>query len=383
MKARVLHLITKAVRLGGAQRNTLTVMVGVSARFSCELLSGSDGDMIAAARARGIPAYVVPMTNQWLVPWRDVASLRDLTRFMREHRYDVVHTHSSKAGFLGRIAARRARVPAIVHTIHGTPFHSQRPWLLRQASIWSERIAARHCDRLIAVAQRVKDEYVEAGVCEPAQISVIYSGIDFSLFDEPVDVRRVRAELGIPPGHRLVGAVGHLVPCKGHLHLLEAAARVRSRHENVTFCIAGKGNMRPKLEQRIAELDLNGSVRLLGDRDDIPHLLPAFDLFCQPSLWEGLGRALTEAMYTARPVVASAVNAIPELVEDGETGLLVPPGDVPALENALLRLLGDPALAQTLGQNARAKVIPMMGAESMVRQTEALYLSLLGDRPAS
>jgi lipopolysaccharide/colanic/teichoic acid biosynthesis glycosyltransferase/glycosyltransferase involved in cell wall biosynthesis len=372
-RVRVLHIVTSGSNLGGAQRNTLATIEGLlGSDYHLEVAYGPGEAMAEAARALGVRGHVVRHLGNGSNPWRDLRALVELVALIRRGRYHLVHTHSTKAGLLGRLAAWLCRVPVIVHTIHGTPFvKGERPvvrWLTR----YGEWVAARMSHLLIAVGANVKQEFVDAGICAPDKIAVVYSGIDFGPFDVAVDRAGIRAALGLEPQHIALISVGHLVPCKGYGDLVEAAARVCRREPRARFLIVGDGPLRARLAEQILASGSDGRIRLLGEREDVPALLAASDVYVRSSLWEGVGRAVVEAMYARKPVVLTALPGIMEIVSDGETGLLTPPGDPPALADAIERLLGDPALTRRLAQRGREEVAATFSVERMVAEIATL-----------
>ena len=380
-KIRVLHIITESWLLGGAQRNTLTTIQGLKRKgYNIELACGPGGPMVDAALDSEIPVTIFDSMVREISPILDLRYLIENYKFLKRKQFDIVHTHSTKAGLLGRLAAKLAQVHIIIHTIHGIPFAAGRGRVLNSASIIFEKFVASFTDKLIAVGNLVKQEFLNAGICQDFKIETIYSGINFDQFDISIDPIHKKMELGITPNALVVGAVGHLVECKGHKYLIEAAAKLKQSFPNLTFIIAGEGPLRHELEAQIAQIGLKPIFKLLGDRDDVPEILSIMDVYVQPSLWEGLGRAMTEAMYMKRPVIASAVNAIPELIEDGKTGILVPPKDVSALANAIEKLLENPDEQKRLGENAHRRVFPDFSADLMVDKIENLYLRLLAEK---
>jgi lipopolysaccharide/colanic/teichoic acid biosynthesis glycosyltransferase/glycosyltransferase involved in cell wall biosynthesis len=373
-RVRVLHIVTSGSNLGGAQRNTLATMEGLlGSDYHLEVAHGPGEAMVEAARALGVRSHIVRHLGNGSNPWRDLRALLGLVSLIRRGRYQVVHTHSTKAGLLGRLAAWLCRVPVIVHTIHGTPFvKGERPvvrWLTR----YGEWVAARISHLLLAVGANVKQEFVAAGICGPDTIAVVYSGIDFAPFDTPVDRGRVRATLGIEPDEVALISVGHLLPCKGYSDLIEAARRVCRRFPRARFLIVGDGPLRARLAEQIIASGTDGRIRLLGERDDVPALLAASDVYVRSSLWEGVGRAVVEAMYARKPVVLTALPGIMEIVCDGETGVLASPGDPAALAEAIEGVLSDHDLARRLAQRGRETVAPLFSVERMVGEIDAIY----------
>jgi glycosyltransferase involved in cell wall biosynthesis len=357
--------------VGGAVDNTLLSAAGMDRQRWEVHVVGGPGAWIERARASSERVYVVPSLVRPIRPGIDARALIDLAALMRRERYDVVHTHSSKAGLLGRLAARLAGVSVVVHTIHGFPFNDQTLSLrVREALLRSERLAARITDRLIAVASPNVCEAERRGITAAGPIEVVHSGIDLRRFEGLPGPAEARRRLGLPAETPVVGTVGRLHDCNAPEVFVRAAHAVLEARPETRVVIVGDG---PLAEATRSATGGDARFLVLGHRDDVPQILPALDVFAFPILWGGLGRALTEAMIVGLPVVASAVNGVPEIVEHERTGLLVAPGDDAALAGGMIRLLTDRALAGRLGWAARDKVVPAFGADVMVERLTALY----------
>lgn len=369
-RLKVAHAITELV-VGGAVDNTLLTCAGLDrARYEVHAIGGP-GAWVERAGRSSDRTYVVPSLVRPIRPATDARALLDLLAIVRRERYDVVHTHSSKAGLIGRLAARLAGVPLVIHTIHGFPFNDQTlspP--VRRALRWSEALAARITDRLVVVATPNAAEAARHGIAPADAIEVVHSGIALERFADPPSRDEARRRLGLPLDRPIVGTVGRLSECNAPEVFVAAARLVLARRPDALFAIVGDGELRAEVDAAAAG---EPSIRVLGHRDDVPAVLPAFDAFVFPIRWGGLGRALTEAMVVGLPVVASAVNGVPEIVEHERTGLLVQPDDAEGVAGAVLRLLGDAALASRLGTAARARVVPAFGADVMVARIGALY----------
>jgi len=376
---RVLHIITQSRPFGGAQQNTLSLVTRMDReRFESHLACGPHGPLIDAARGAGIPVTVLPTLDNPLHPIADARALAGMVRLCRARRFDVIHTHSTKAGVLGRLGAALCHTPVVIHTIHAVPFDDfQRP-AIRVAALWAERLAARWCDRLISIGDTLADDFARARICPREKIVTIRSGIDFSRFDISVDPIEARRRLGIGPGEPVVGSVGHMREAKGYPYLLEAASLVRRQFADLRIVIIGDGPAWEQVKQRARELGLADCCLFLGRREDVPVLLRIMDLYAQASLWEGIPRAIQEAMYVGLPVVATDVNGTSEVVAHGVTGILVPPRDVVALAQAIGDLLADRAAAARLGAAGQSKMSGEFSIERTVQQTEELYLELAG-----
>jgi glycosyltransferase involved in cell wall biosynthesis len=287
-----------------------------------------------------------------------------------------VHTHSSKAGLVGRAAAVAARVPAVVHTQHGWSIQVQASATTWRAYQVAERVLARASDRLIVVTSLDRDAGLRLGIGRPEQYRVIRSGIDLGQFAGQHRCR-ARDRLGLPLEAPLVGSVARLAPPKDIETLVRAFAQLMGDRPAARLVLVGDGPRRDDIEALVASLGMEERVVLAGTRRDVAEVLPAFDVLVLSSLHEGLPRAIVEAMASGVPVVATAVGGIPEIVRDEETGLLVPVGDATAMGAAISRLLDDPALGSSLAASARSLVAEFDVGE-MVSRTVALYDELIG-----
>jgi glycosyltransferase involved in cell wall biosynthesis len=289
-----------------------------------------------------------------------------------------VHTHTAKAGVLGRVAARLAGVPVVVHTYHGHVLHGYytplRSWLLRRA----ERVLGALSDRLVTVSEQVKRDLVSYRVASPEKIAVIPLGLDLEPFLESAGYRRkLRRELGMSNGELLVGIVGRIFPIKNHRLFLEAAAQVAAELETARFLVVGDGVLRPAMEEYARTLGLGDRVIFTGWRRDLPLIYPDLDVLVVCSDNEGTPVSAIEAMAAGCPVVATRVGGLPDLIAEGETGCLVPPRDPAALAAGILRLLRDREMARRLGEAARASVAERFTVERLCGDVEGLYSEVL------
>jgi len=374
-RVKVLHLITELV-WGGAQDNTLLTVERLDReRFEVHVAAAPRGDWEDRARSVADRLHIIPSMRRGIYALQNARAFLEIVALLRREKYQVVHTHSTNAGILGRAAARAVGVPVIVHTVHGFGFNDVTfPQWVRTLLTWLERLAARCCDRLIMVSELNKLEALEKRVAPADKLVTVYSGIDMAPFEGEVDVELKRSHLSLSDGSPVVGMVGRLSECNGPDSLVRAALKVLQERSNVQFLVVGDGPMRTQIEGLAQDAH---QVKFLGYRADVPCILPVFDVFVSPARWGGLGRALTEAMIAARPVVATSVNGVPEIVRHGETGLLVPPDDPEAIAHAISYLLDNPDVAKRLGENARELVVPEFSADLMVQRIAALYEDLL------
>jgi glycosyltransferase involved in cell wall biosynthesis len=370
---RIAHVITNAESFGGAQRNTLLTLKGlVRDRYEAELVCGPGGRLIKEARAIGIAVHVVPDLIRQIHPLKDCRALFILNKLFRSRDYDIVHTHSSKGGFLGRLAAWLAQVPVIVHTVHGVPCEMNGD-LKSRLYVGMERVVGGVTDCLICVGKDLCREVAEWRIVPKEKLVTIYSGIDFSSYVMQRPALAVKRELGVEGAWPIIGCVGRLSQQKAQNYLVEATALLKDKYPKIRLLLVGEGGLRAILEKRIQALGLATHVLLLGQRDDIADLLHIFDIYAMSSRWEGVGRALTEAMHCSRPIAATAVNGVRELIVHEETGLCVPPHDPAALAAAIDRLASDLQLARRLGSNAQRKARDLMDGEEMIMAIEELY----------
>ena len=391
MPVKVLHIITRMI-LGGAQENTLLTCEGLmrSGRWDVTLLTGPaigpEGELIQRARDSGVPMIILPQLRRAVHPWRDAASTASLLRIIRHLSPDIVHTHSSKAGALGRLAARAARVPVIVHTIHGLPFHEYQSRAEYWAYVLVERLAARWTDRIVCVADAMAHKALLAGVGRPGQYVTVYSGMETDTFLDAGRLREeVRRSFGFAPEDVVIGKVARLFDLKGHKYVLEAAPHVLRRCPRVKFLFVGDGILRGRLQQRAEDLGVADRIVFAGlvDSSRIPAMLSAMDVVVHASLREGLARVLVQGLLCAKPVVSYDVDGAPEVIHDGQTGRLVPPKSVEMLAEAVLDMVEHPDRAAQMGLAGRRLVQERFRAEAMVEGLERVYEDLLASKGLS
>ncbi len=385
MRRKVIHVITRLDRGGSAQNTVLTATGHDRSRFEPIVMAGlaesddaqggadATSENVARLEQAGVRWQPLPALTRSISPIKDLVALRQLVAWLRRERPDIVHTHTSKAGTLGRLAARRAGVPVVVHTPHGHVFYGHFGRVTSWMFLQLERLLAKWTTWMIALTDAERDEHLSRGVGRADRFAVVPSGIDLDRFRQAGDRVGRRAGFDCPPDAIVVGAVGWLTPVKGHRVLLEAVALLRRERPRLHLAIVGGGPLREDLQRLARERGMADALRLLGVRTDVPDCLAGMDIFVQPSLNEGMGRALIEAMAAGRPVVASRVGGIPAIVQDRKTGLLVTPDDPAALARAIEELLRKPDWAKELGAAARASIGERFGEAAMVRAIEAVY----------
>lgn len=383
----VAHIITRLI-IGGAQENTL---------YNCEDLHrdhgdevtlitgpgvGPEGSLMDRASRAGFRIVEVPQMGRSIHPWRDWQSYRSILRTLAELRPDIVHTHSSKAGIIGRAAATKLGIPA-VHTVHGSAFHRGQSALAFGVYRCLERRAANWCDAIICVCDSLTDQYVEAGIAPRDKFTTIYSGMEVEPFltppRPPEDVRR---ELGLEPQQIVIAKVARLFPLKGHEHLLRAAREVVTRNPQVRFLLIGDGILRASLQREIARLGLTSHFVFTGlvPPARIPELIHAADIVVHTSVWEGLARVLPQGLIAGKPVVSYDVDGAREVVLSGETGYLLPVESVSELAQSLSILVESPELRERFGQAGRARCVEPFEHQTMTRRIREVYQRVLNYR---
>lgn len=376
---RVLHAITRLDR-GGSAENTLLCaahMEGYATVVAVGPTQGARSPTEGLARERGVEFVEVPHLVRAIRPLQDLRALWELWRLMRRGNFALVHTHTSKAGLLGRVAARLAGVPRLVHTAHGHVFYGYYGPALSRLFVWLERWAASFTDRLIALTSAEEADQLHFRVAPAAKFAVIHSGVDFAPFHRPgPDRQAMRVALGIDPEGLVIGTLGRLTPIKGQVDLVRAFALVDKEVAGAWLLLVGDGEEREALVGLARGLGVGDRVIFAGWREEVPAVLRAMDIFAFPSLNEGMGKALVEAMYAGLPVVATRVGGVPELIGEGTEGLLVPPSQPAALAAALLGLALDAGRRQRMGAAAAVRA-GEYSVEKMIEKLEALYGSLL------
>ncbi|MGH7797303.1 MAG: glycosyltransferase family 4 protein [Candidatus Binatia bacterium] len=373
---KIAHVITESAPYGGAQRNTfLTVKGLIKDGYDAELICGPGGPLIQEARAAGVPVHVMADLVRPVDPVKDCRALLRLYRLFRSRRYHIVHTHSVKAGLLGRLAAWCAGVPLIIHTLHGVPFRINKDLKSRFYIVY-ERLLGLMTRCFVCVGEVLRQEISAWKIAPEKKLATIYSGIDFSSYAPRHTALETKRKLGAEGAWPIVGCIGRLSEQKAQHYLVEAVALLIDKYPQIKLLLVGEGRLRSLLEKQIGDRGLSSNVSLLGERDDIADLLNVCDVYAMSSRWEGVGRALTEAMHMALPVAATSVDGVTELIYHEKTGLLVPPENPWALANAIDRLVSDRELAKRLGLNGRQRVKELMDGERMVLALEELYQKL-------
>ncbi|MEZ6049591.1 MAG: glycosyltransferase family 4 protein [Planctomycetaceae bacterium] len=379
-----MHVITRLV-VGGAQENTLLNAEDLSRIYQDDVTlvigpdAGPEGTLKERASRGAFTLIELPSLHRAIHPWHDLRCYRDLKKLFHDLQPDIIHTHSSKAGILGRGAAAAVGIP-VVHTVHGSPFHrgetGYRNALYRRLEKW----AFRRSGNTISVCDAMTRQYLDAGIGSHENYTTIYSGMEREPFLNPTATgEEVRRELGIPAEAIVIGKIARLFELKGHEFLLKIAPELIGKHPNVHFLFVGDGNLRSTLEQQISQLGLSSHFHFTGlvEPAAVADYLQAMDIVVHTSLREGLPRVLPQALLCRKPIVAFNLDGAPEVCRHEETGLLVEPEDQTGLLNALCRMIEEPELASRLAQQGYEFCLPLFDHEEMTRQIRQVYQRIL------
>ncbi len=388
---KIVHVITRLI-VGGAQENTLLSCEGLKKRGHDVYLvtgpsPGREGSLMERALAGGYTVILEPHLVRSPHPWHDARAFLSLRKLSAKLRPDIWHTHSSKAGILGRSAVF-GRGPVVVHTIHGLPFH---PYQSRAAFwLWStlERYAARRCDKLVVVADAMARQALAQGVGRPEQFVTIHSGMELDKFKNSAHQRqKMRESLKIPADRIVFGTIARLQPLKGHADILKIAPLLVKANPHIHFLWIGDGIFYAKFTADIQHVGLASHFTLTGllPPDQVGEVLPAMDVVIHPSYREGLPRALPQAMLAGLPTIAYDCDGAGEVCRNEQTGLLIPPGDITALRHAIEHLADNAAQRCAMGEAGRTLAENEFSADDMVLRLDKLYHQLLaeiGRRPS-
>ena len=380
----VVHYITRLI-VGGAQENTLLTVEDQHHLFGDRVTLitgpglGPEGSLEERARRGGLDLRIIDASRRSIHPGRDWLTYRQLIRLLQEIKPDLLHTHSSKAGIIGRIAAARLKLPC-VHTIHGASFHVGQSMLAYHLYRWLERRAAPLTDRFISVCDAMTEQYVQARIAPRQKFVTVYSGFDVEPFlHPPRSPQQVRAELGLKPDDVVIGKVARLFPLKGHEFLIRAARTVIDRCPKVRFLLVGDGILRPQFESELEASGIRDRFVFTGlvPPSQVPELIHAMDIVVHTSIWEGLARVLPQGLIAGKPVVSYDVDGAREVVIPGETGFLLPPKSISELADALTELASNSTLRLQYGETGRGRFTDQFRHQNMTRQIREVYADVL------
>ncbi len=379
-KIKVLIVITR-LTIGGDTNVVLDIADYLNSHtlYEVQLAVGPvlkhEVDLTYLAYEHKIPTTVIPSLINHINPWLNIKALLELVAIIRKGKFDVVHTHSSVAGVVGRFAAFIARVPVIVHHVHGWGIQENMSTAVRTLYLILERTCALFTDRLIAVSAPTIQKGLAYRICKEEKFALIYNGINLQKFRQQVDRQKVFSDLGLDPECKIVGMIARLDQQKNPLDFIRAAADVVKKYPKVQFLIAGDGSLRADCESLIDQLNLRGTFFLLGYRDDIHRIMPILTLTVLSSLWEGLPVVFQEAMSAGKPTVANDVDGARDVIIDGKTGFLVTPHRHEEMAERILYLLNNDAICHEMGLTAQ-KYSERFSGEQMVENITSLYRRL-------
>lgn len=385
---RVLHIITRMI-VGGAQENTLLSVEGLGKmeRYDVVLMSGIDegqeGDLLSRTRET-CQLVIIPELVRAVKPVKDLKAFWKIYRHIRQENYHIVHTHSSKAGVLGRLASWLAGTPIVVHTLHSLVFHDYQPWLVNRTWRIVKKICAPITNCFISVSNIISEKAIAAGIDKPNKFITIYSGMELDWFlNANFDAEKIRKEFNIPLDAPVVGKIARLFPLKGHDELMDAASEIVRRIPNVRFFLIGDGVLREHLEKRAEDKGILENFIFAGliDRKRIPEMISVMDVVAHTSLREGLARVLPQSLAMGKPCVSFDIDGAPEVVINDQTGYLIKPFDSKGLANAIVKILEDDDLRENMAIEGRKLVDPAFRSETMVQEISNVYQMLIKRYP--
>jgi glycosyltransferase involved in cell wall biosynthesis len=384
-RIKVLHVITR-LDLGGSAENTLLTAIGLSQKgYETTIVCGNSDNPQSVNEKKAIGCGVSILRLTQLVrrpsPVKDPFALFLLYRLMRRGRYDLVHTHTSKAGIIGRIAARLARIPCIVHTPHGHIFYGYFSTFLTSIFVYFERFTSKFTDAQITLTHREKSDYISKSIGSPGRLFPVYSGIDLEPFLHPQVTRQeMRRRLGVDEHCFIAVTVARLVPVKNHALIISAAERLKNQFRDIRFVFVGDGELKDRLQRHIDSLGLSDRFLFAGWRNDIPEVLAACDIFIMCSKNEGMGRAFVEAQAAGVPVIGSRVGGVFEVLDEGRTGYLVDADNADELAEKIELLYRRRSHTHALSEACRKWVTPKFSVAIMVDEIENIYRKVLREK---
>jgi len=386
---KVVHIITR-LDMGGSAQDMLLTCRELGRKYEIVLAHGlsiesqmTDREKetvdrgISEAVEGGVKVIALPSLVRRISPLQDLKALFYLWRLLIREKPSMVHTHTSKAGILGRLAAKLAGVPIIIHRPHGHVFYGHFGPLVSKCFLLTERLMALITDRMVALTLAERNDHIALSVFSPEKIVMIHSGVDVDRFmNVRINIAEKKRVLGLNSKGLVVGTVGWLLPIKGPMHLLKAMSNVWESHPETSLIFVGKGDLEKELKEEARRMGVWDKVKFLGWRDDIPEIMQVLDVFVLPSLNEGMGRVLVEAMAAGKPVVASRVGGILDLVKEGQNGFLAEPGDEKGIAIAIKKLLENKKMRNKMGKRGR-EIAQDFSVEKMIEKIDVLYEALL------
>ena len=382
-RLKICHIITRMI-VGGAQENTLlTLKAHANNGHEVVLITGPspgpEGELLKKEEYPDFEIIETPLLVREISPMKDLKIYFYLKRLLREKMFDIVHTHSSKAGIVGRIAAKHANIPVVVHTIHGLPFHRNESFLKNYIYKMSEKIAARYCDKIYAVAQAMIDQALDAHIAPKSMFKVVYSGMDLEPYLTATPDITLQKKLNIPKDSLVVGVVARLFPLKGYEYFIPVAAQIAKSNPSIKFLVVGDGIMRNDLERQIKELGLENNFIFVGliPPKEVYKYIALMTLLIHLSLREGLPRTVVQALAIGIPAVSYDLDGAPEVIINDKTGFVLPAKSIDEVATCAIKILSNQEYSKELGNNGRELVKDKFGWQKMGKVLEEEYYKIL------
>ena len=384
-KLKICHLITRMI-IGGAQENTLfscrgQVENGHDVTLATGPTTGPEGKLLEEQSVDGLKVEIFPNMIRALNPVKDFKAYLDLKKYFKEQKFDVVHTHASKAGIIGRASAWAAKVPAVIHTVHGPAFHRYEKAWRNKLYISAEKFAAKRCHKIVCVADAMTKQFLDAGISSPEMYQTIYSGMNLDDYLSLDGNKSIRTKYNIPEDAIVIGKIARLFELKGHEFLIQAAKRLIEKNDKVHILLIGDGLLRSEIEKEIESLGIEKNFHFSGliPPQEVPIHTAAMDIVCHLSLREGLPRAVVQGLAAEKPVVAYNLDGAPEVVFNDETGYTCPAESVDEVTEALEKLINSEELRSKLGKAGRKLVAEKFAWQKMVEELEVVYAKQLNN----
>lgn len=380
---KILHIIT-VFSIGGATENTLLTAKGfIEKGYKVDILTGpnisSEGDMYSLAKRFGINVITLSTLKREINGFSDFISLLKIYRFIRKNEYNLVHTHSSKAGIIGRVAAKMARTPIVIHTIHGLPFHDYQKYFLNKLYILIEKIGAHFSDKIITVTEKIISDSLKKGISFKNKYKVVRSGFDLSSFSQnDFNKKEIRKRLGISDEGIVIGKIARFSELKGYKYLIEAIPKIISVDPNIKVLLVGSGELENQIKGVVEDLSLQKNIIFTGliEYEKIPEIISVLDILVHTSLLEGLARVIPQAYLLKKPVVSFDIDGASEVVLNNKTGFLVEPRNSEQLASAIIELIKNQKLRERFGENGYNLIRENWSQEKMVDDLELIYNQL-------
>lgn len=376
-RIKVLHILTRLIA-AGADENTIYTVQGINDRyFESHLMVGAESEIIKEVRSRGVTVILIKPLVRNIHLIKDLMALIYIYKNIVRNRYTIVHTHTAKAGILGRIAAKLAGVPVIIHTLHGLSFHEFMPIFQKRLFILLEKLVGRFTDLYISVGENIKWKSINAGIGKANKYITIYSGMNLKKFENvKVDVNKYKESLGIDINDLIIGTVARLEPRKGPHFFIDVISLINQEFTNFKAVIVGIGSFRKQLEKKVRLLGLEKKVIFTGFRSDIAEIMSIFDIICLTSLWEGIPRVLIQGAKLEKPLIAFDIDGNSEIIHDEINGFLISPIDIQTFAKKTLMLLNNEKLRMKMSRQSKLNIDNRWEKEVMVKAIKECYIKL-------